>query len=188
MAREVIDVLSCARTLPLSRLARMYSPGVIADMEEAGQIVVDRTDRHLVTLGDRYLGDIVRNWLSVERRLELRDKVPGHQQDELNELTVEDLLAYAAWTHDCDAPLAPAHAVAAASAAVKLFDPKFALKCAGSLSPADPEWTEGQLQKSAAYLQLGLPLQAMSALDDVSERQVNGLAAENLRRIHCGES
>ena len=96
------------------------------------------TDRHLVTLGDRYLGDIVRNWLSVERRLELRDKVPGHQEHELDELTVEDLLAYAAWTHDCHAQLAPAHAVAAASAAVKLFDPKFALKCAGSLSPVGP--------------------------------------------------
>lgn len=178
VAREVIEVLSCARTLPLARLARMYGPGVIADMEDAGQIVVDRTDRHLVSLGDRYLGDIVRNWLSVERRLELRDKVPGHQQDELNELTVEDLLAYAAWTHDCDAPLAPAHAVAAAGAAVKLFDPKFALKCAGSLSPEDPEWTEGQLQKSAAYLQLGLPLQAMSALDDISEAQINALGAE----------
>ncbi|AXJ10396.1 LuxR C-terminal-related transcriptional regulator [Arthrobacter sp. PM3] len=177
-AREVIDVLSCARTLPLSRLARMYSPGVIADMEEAGQIVVDRTDRHLVTLGDRYLGDIVRNWLSVERRLELRDKVPGHQKHELDELTVEDLLAYAAWTHDCHAQLAPAHALAAASAAVKLFDPKFALKCAGSLSPSDTEWAAGQLQKSAAYLQLGLPLQAMSALDDVSEQQVRDLTAE----------
>ncbi len=178
VARELIEVLSCARTLPLARLARMYSPGVIADMEDAGQIVVDRTGRHLVSLGDRYLGDIVRNWLSVERRLELRDKVPGHQQDELNELTVEDLLAYAAWTHDCDAPLAPAHAVAAAGAAVKLFDPKFALKCAGSLSPKDPEWTEGQLQKSAAYLQLGLPLQAMAALDDVSEAQLGALGAE----------
>ena len=178
VARELIEVLSCARTLPLARLARMYSPGVIADMEDAGQVVVDRTGRHLVSLGDRYLGDIVRNWLSVERRLELRDKVPGHQQDELSELTVEDLLAYAAWTHDCDAPLAPAHAVAAAGAAVKLFDPKFALKCAGSVSPTDPEWTEGQLQKSAAYLQLGLPLQAMAALDDVSEAQLGALGAE----------
>ncbi|HSL35944.1 MAG TPA: helix-turn-helix transcriptional regulator, partial [Arthrobacter sp.] len=178
VARELIEVLSCARTLPLARLARMYSPGIIADMEDAGQIVVDRTGRHLVSLGDRYLGDIVRNWLSVERRLELRDKVPGHQQDELNELTVEDLLAYAAWTHDCDAPLAPAHAVAAAGAAVKLFDPKFALKCAGSLSPKDPEWPEGQLQKSAAYLQLGLPLQAMAALDDVTEAQLGALGPE----------
>jgi DNA-binding CsgD family transcriptional regulator/tetratricopeptide (TPR) repeat protein len=177
VAREVIDVLSCARTMPLSRLARMYGPGVIADMEDAGQIVIDRTDRHLVTLGDRYLGDIVRNWLSVERRLELRDKVPGHQQHELGELTVEDLLAYAAWTHDCQAQLAPAHALAAASAAVKLFDPKFALKCASGLNPGDREWAEGQLQKSAAYLQLGLPHQAMAALDDVSETQVNALGA-----------
>jgi DNA-binding CsgD family transcriptional regulator/tetratricopeptide (TPR) repeat protein len=175
VAREVIEVLSCARTMSLSRLARMYSPDIIADMEDAGQIVVDRTDRHFVTLGDRYLGDIVRNWLSVERRLELRDKVPGHQQHELAELTVEDLLAYAAWTHDCGAQLAPAHALAAASAAVKLFDPKFALKCASSLTPGDREWAEGQLQKSSAYLQLGLPLQAMSALDDVSASQIDAL-------------
>ncbi|MGY2743230.1 LuxR C-terminal-related transcriptional regulator [Arthrobacter sp. UYCu723] len=177
VAREVIEVLSCARTMALSRLARMYGAGVIADMEDAGQIIVDRTDRHFVTLGDRYLGDIVRNWLSVERRLELRDKVPGHRPDELGELTVEDLLAYAAWTHDCQAPLAPAYALAAAEAAVKLFDPKFALECAGSLSRGDREWAEGQLQKSAAYLQLGLPLQAMAALDDISEEQINALGA-----------
>ncbi|MET4094481.1 helix-turn-helix transcriptional regulator [Arthrobacter sp. UYCu712] len=175
VAREVIEVLSCARAMALSRLARMYGAGVIADMEDAGQIVVDRTDRHFVSLGDRYLGDIVRNWLTVERRLELRDKVPGHRPEELGELTVEDLLAYAAWTHDCNAPLAPAHALAAAEAAVRLFDPKFALECAGSLAPGDPEWAEGQLQKSAAYLQLGLPQQAMSALDDISETQVNAL-------------
>jgi len=177
-AREVIEVLSCARCMSLSRLARMYGPGLIADMEDAGQIVVDRTDQHLVTLGDRYLGDIVRNWLSVERRLELRDKVPGHQQHELAELTVEDLLAYAAWTHDCHAELAPAHALAAAQAAVRLFDPKFALKCAGSISSGDSEWPAGQLQKAAAYLQLGLPLQAMSSLDDISEAQSNRLGPE----------
>lgn len=177
VAREVIEVLSCARTLPLSRLARMYSPGIIADMEDAGQIVVDRTDRHLVSLGDRYLGDIVRNWLSVERRLELRDKVPGHREHELSELTVQDLLAYAAWTHDCNAPLAAPHALAAASAAVKLFDPKFALQCASSLNPGDPEWAYGQLQKAAAYLQLGLPQQAMSALDDISDQHIGDLPA-----------
>lgn len=175
VAREVIEVLSCARTMSLSRLARMYSPDVIADMEDAGQIVVDRTDSHFVTLGDRYLGDIVRNWLSVERRLELRDKVPGHQPHELAELSMQDLLGYAAWTHDCEAELAPAHALAAAGAAVRLFDPKFALKCAGSLLPADQEWVEGQLQKSSAYLQLGLPEQAMSALDDVSPAQIDAL-------------
>jgi DNA-binding NarL/FixJ family response regulator len=183
VAREIIDVLSCARSMALSRLARMYGAGVIADMEDAGQIVVDRSDRHFVSLGDRYLGDIVRNWLSVERRLELRDKVPGHRPDELGELTVEDLLAYAAWTHDCQAPLAPAHALAAAQAAVKLFDPKFALECAGSLSPTDREWAEGQLQKSAAYLQLGLPLQAMSALDDISEEQTRALGAVRLAEL-----
>lgn len=182
-AREVIEVLSCARCMSLSRLARMYGPGLIADMEDAGQIVVDRTDQHLVTLGDRYLGDIVRNWLSVERRLELRDKVPGHQEHELAELTVEDLLAYAAWTHDCHAELAPAHALAAAQAAVRLFDPKFALKCAGSISSGDGEWPAGQLQKAAAYLQLGLPLQAMSALDDISEAQINGLEPETFAEL-----
>ncbi len=182
-AREVIEVLSCARCMSLSRLATMYGPGLIADLEDAGQIVVDRTDRHFVTLGDRYLGDIVRNWLSVERRLELRDKVPGHQQHELGELTVEDLLAYAAWTHDCHAELAPAHALASARAAVRLFDPKFALKCAGSIGPGDTEWPEGQLQKAAAYLQLGLPLQAMSALDDISDAQINRLAPEEFAEL-----
>ncbi len=178
VAREVIDVLSCARSLPLTRLAKMFSAGIIADMEDAGQIVVDRSDGHHVTLGDRYLGDIVRNWLSVERRLELREMVPGHQEHELGELTVEDLLAYAAWTHDCHAALAPAHALAAAKAAVRLFDPKFALKCASSLTPKDREWAGGQLQKSAAYLQLGLPLQARAVLNDVAPPQLAALGIE----------
>ena len=174
-AREVIEVLSCARSMSLSRLARMYGPSLIADMEEAGQIVVDRTDRHFVTLGDRYLGDTVRNWLSVERRLELRDKVPGHREEELGELTVQDLLAYAAWTLDCNAELAPAHALAAAQAAVRLFDPKFALKCAGSIRSRPRMARRASSKKPPPTFQLGLPLQAMSALDDISEAQLMAL-------------
>lgn len=174
-ARQVIDMLSCARRLPLAKLAAVVGPNVLADMEDTGQILVDRTGRHLVSLGDQYVGDAVRNWLTPERRLALRDMVPGHSPEELSQLTVEDLLAYAAWTYDCQAELDPAHALASAQAAVQLFDPKFALECLKSVDSGQPEWALGQRQKALAYLQLGLPRQAMFELEDIPEPMVEQL-------------
>jgi DNA-binding NarL/FixJ family response regulator len=74
-------------------------------------------------------------------------------------------------------------ALAAAEAAVQLFDPHFALKYAETLRRNDPQWVAGQRQKAAAYLLLDLPVQAMAALDDISQPQLDSLDVQEYAQV-----
>ena len=79
-------------------------------------------------------------------------------------------------------------ALAAAEAAVQLFDPHFALKYAETLRRNDPEWVPGQRQKAAAYLLLDLPVQAMAALDDISQPQLDSLDVDEYAQVIAAKS
>lgn len=173
--REVIEMLSCARRVELSRLTAIYSAVVVADMEDGGLLEIDDSDHRWVSLREKYIGDVVRTWLSIARRRELRGVLLGGVEPDPAAMTVEELMAFAAWTHECEAELSPALALAAAEAAVQLFDPKFALTYADMLRRTDPQWVPAQRQKADAYLQLDLPVQALSALDGISKPELDAL-------------
>ena len=173
--REVIEMLSCARRVELSRLTSIYSADVVADMEDGGLLGIDDSDHRWVSLREKYIGDVVRTWLSIARRRELRSVLLGGQEPDPVGMTVEELMAFAAWTHECEAELSPAFALAAAEAAVQLFDPKFALTYADMLKRTDPQWVPAQRQKAAAYLQLDMPVQALSALDEITRPEIDAL-------------
>ena len=64
-----------------------------------------------------------------------------------------------------------------------MFDPRFALSCVEGLKRTDAEWVVGQQHKGTAFLLLDLPVQAMDALDDISQAQLDQLGAEDFARI-----
>lgn len=181
--REVIEMLSCARSVELSRLTAVYGAGIVADMEDSGMLEIDASDNRWVTLREKYLGDVVRSWLSITRRRELRKLLLDGKDPDPATMTVEELMAFSAWTQECEAELSPAMALAAAEAAVELFDPHFALRYAEILKRNDPQWVPGQRQKAAAYLLLDLPVQAMAALADISQPQLDNLDVEEFARV-----
>ncbi|MGF9647530.1 LuxR C-terminal-related transcriptional regulator [Pseudarthrobacter oxydans] len=181
--REVIEMLSCARRVELSRLTAIYPAEVVADMEDAGLLEIDDSDHRWVALREKYIGDVVRSWLSIARRRELRSGLLGGTEPEPANMTVEELMAFAAWTHECEAELSSALALAAAEAAVQLFDPRFALTYADMLTRTDQEWVPAQRQKAAAYLQLDLPIQALAALDDISQPELEDVGVEEYARV-----
>ncbi|MET4590044.1 LuxR C-terminal-related transcriptional regulator [Arthrobacter sp. 754] len=181
--REVIEMLSCARSVELSRLTAVYGAGIVADMEDSGMLEIDASDNRWVTLREKYLGDVVRSWLSITRRRELRSLLLNGKDPDPATMTVEELMAFSAWTQECEAELSPAMALAAAEAAVELFDPHFALRYAEILKRNDPEWVPGQRQKAAAYLLLDLPVQAMAALEDISQPQLDNLDVGEFARV-----
>lgn len=181
--REVIEMLSCARRVELSRLTAVYRAGVVADMEDAGLLEIDDSDHRWVSLREKYIGDVVRSWISIARRRELRSALLGGTEPDPADMTVEELMAFAAWTHECEAELSPALALAAAEAAVQLFDPRFALAYAEMLKRTDQEWVPGQRQKAGAYLQLDLPVQALAALDDISQPELDNVGVEEYARV-----
>jgi DNA-binding CsgD family transcriptional regulator/tetratricopeptide (TPR) repeat protein len=181
--REVIEMLACARRVELSRLTAVYGAGIVADMEDAGLLEIDASESRWVSLREMYLGDVVRSWLSITRRRELRNLLLDGQEPDPAGMTVEELMAFAAWTNECEAELSPTMALAAAEAAVQLFDPHFALKYAETLRRNDPQWVAAQRQKAAAYLLLDLPVQAMGALDDISQPQLDSLGAQEYAEV-----
>jgi DNA-binding NarL/FixJ family response regulator len=186
--REVLEMLSCARSVELSRLTGLYGAGVVADMEDAGLLDIDDSDSRWVSLREKYLGDVVRSWLSISRRRELRDVLLDGTEPDPSSMTVDELMAFAALTQECEAELKPAMALAAAEAAVQLFDPHFALTYAETLKRNDPQWVPGQRQKAAAYLLLDLPIQAMAALDDISQPQLDNLGVEEYAQVIAAKS
>jgi DNA-binding NarL/FixJ family response regulator len=186
--REVLEMLSCARSVELSRLTGLYGAGVVADMEDAGLLDIDDSDSRWVSLREKYLGDVVRSWLSISRRRELRDVLLDGTEPDPSSMTVDELMAFAALTQECEAELKPAMALAAAEAAVQLFDPHFALTYAETLKRHDPQWVPGQRQKAAAYLLLDLPIQAMAALDDISQPQLDNLGVEEYAQVIAAKS
>jgi hypothetical protein len=181
--REVIEMLSCARRVELSRLTTVYRAEVVADMEDAGLLEIDDSDHRWVSLREKYIGDVVRSWISIARRRELRSALLGGTEPDPADMTVEELMAFAAWTHECEAELSPALALAAAEAAVQLFDPRFALAYADMLKRTDQEWVPAQRQKAGAYLQLDLPVQALAALDDISQPELDNVGVEEYARV-----
>jgi DNA-binding NarL/FixJ family response regulator/tetratricopeptide (TPR) repeat protein len=186
--REVIEMLSCARSVELSRLTTLYGAGIVADMEDSGLLDIDDSDSRWVSLREKYLGDVVRSWLSIARRRELRNRLLDGTDPDPSSMTVDELMAFAAWTHECEAELSPAMALAAAEAAVQLFDPHLALEYAETLKRHDPQWVPAQRQKAAAYLLLDLPVQAMSALDDISRPQLDDLDVEEYAQVIAAKS
>lgn len=181
--REVIEMLACSRRIPLVKLTDLFGADTIADMEDAGEIVVGASDARWVTLQAPYLGEVVRSWLSIARQRELRNRLLDGQEPDISEMSPEDLLDFASWTRDCEAELEPGLAVAAAEAAVQMFDPRFALSCLENLNRSDPEWIAGQRLKASAYLLLDLPEPARAALEAIPASQVAALEPMELALV-----
>ncbi|WP_422935996.1 helix-turn-helix transcriptional regulator [Sinomonas sp. P47F7] len=172
--QTAIDALACARRLSLERLTNVFGAETVALMDESGLIHVE--ERNTVSLADPIMAEVVRGWLSIPRRRELRALIIGAAEPPLSTLGVVELLGYAAWTRECQTVLPASHAIAAASASLRLYDPRFALDCLEGVPRVRGTWATVQRLRAAAYLGLGLPLQAHSILEQIAEDELGDLA------------
>ena len=180
--QTVIEALACARRMPLEGLTAVFSPAIVADMDESGLITVDEGGRHSVSLTDPFVGDVVRGWLSVPRRRQLRELLLGDRTPPLESLSTVELLGFAAWTRECHAILPVGHALAAASASLRLFDPQFALECLEGVDREPGSWVAVQRLRARASQLLQLPRQALAFLDEVSGSELDAEAPSDLAR------
>ncbi|OFI38964.1 hypothetical protein BIU82_16820 [Arthrobacter sp. SW1] len=178
--REIVEMLACARRVPLGRLAAVFDAKTLADMEDSGLIAVDDCPMRWTSLRQPYVADIVRSWLTVPRRRQLRATLLDGQEPDMADMSEQEVLGYAALSHDAQVPLAPAHALAAAGAAVRHFDPGFALKCAEGIQRSDPEWVAGQCRKAEALILMADYRRALAEVEDVTAGQIDALTAKEL--------
>jgi DNA-binding CsgD family transcriptional regulator len=141
-------------------------------MEADGLITVDDAGRHSVALADPLIGEVVRGWLSVPRRRELRALLMSDGEPPVEAVTTVELLGFAAWTRECNSLLPVRHAIAAAVASLRLFDPRFALDCLEGAERDRATAPTVQWLRARALLMLQLPQQALACLDQVAEAEL----------------
>lgn len=167
--QAIIEALACARRIPLARLTAAFGHEDLARMEREGLIAIEEAGRHSVALTDPLIGEVVRGWLSVPRRRELRNLLLADGVPPLEVITHFELLGLAAWTRECHARLPTGHAIAAAAESLRLYDAKFALECLDDIERDAATWPTVQRLRASALLVLQLPHQALACLDQVSE-------------------
>lgn len=170
--QTIIEALACARRIPLPRLTSVFNARDLAQMEAEGLITVDEDGHHSVALADPLVGEVVRGWLSVPRRRELRALLMADGEPPLEALTTLELLGFAAWTRECHTLLPVRHAIAAAAASLRLFDARFALECLEDIDRDEAIWAAVQRLRARALLMLQLPQQALACLDQVMEAEL----------------
>jgi DNA-binding CsgD family transcriptional regulator/tetratricopeptide (TPR) repeat protein len=170
--RTIVEALACARRIPLPRLAAVFASEDLAQMEDDGLVTVDDGARHSVALADPLVAEVVRGWLSVPRRRELRALLIPDGEPPVGATTALELLGLAAWARECHTLLPPRHALAAAAASLRLFDPRFALDCLEGIDREAATWPTVQHLRARALLLLQLPQQALACLDQVAEDEL----------------
>ncbi|MGW9413255.1 LuxR C-terminal-related transcriptional regulator [Arthrobacter cupressi] len=179
-AREIVEMLACARQVPLGRLAAVYDAKILADMEDSGLLAVDDSPERWTSLRQQYVADIVRSWLTVPRRRQLRATLLDGREPDAADMSEQEVLSYAALSQDAQVPLSPSHALAAAGAAVRHFDPLFALDCAEGIRRDDPQWVAGQCRKAEALILMAEYDKALTVVEDVAPEQIDALPARGL--------
>ncbi|MDQ4490337.1 helix-turn-helix transcriptional regulator [Sinomonas sp. ASV486] len=171
--QEIIEALACARRIPLVRLASTFRGEDLAQMERDGLLAIDEGGRQSVSLADALMGDVVRGWLSVPRRRELRALLMADGEPPLDTITNLELLGLAAWARECHALLPTGHAIAAAAESLRLYDAKFALECLDGVERDPSTWPTVQRLRARAFLVLQLPRQSLACLDQVSAAELD---------------
>ncbi|WP_427016717.1 LuxR C-terminal-related transcriptional regulator [Pseudarthrobacter sp. P1] len=175
--REALEEMAILRRSPLAVLADLWGPEMMAWLEESGYLAIERNDRRWVSLADDYLGTVLLGWMDETRRRALHRRISAMVGPDPGSLAMEDLLTFALWTIDGGGPLDPAVALEAARLALGLFDPSLALRCAGTITPADPQWVAACQQRSWAHLVLADPRAALAALREASAEQLAAVSA-----------
>ncbi|MEZ2389774.1 LuxR C-terminal-related transcriptional regulator [bacterium RCC_150] len=175
--QEALELLALVRTAPLAVLLDVLDADVVAEMERSGYLRIEPSGARRVMLRDEYLGEVIRGWMDLPKRNELRRLAAGVIGSMSQDLDAESLLGFASSTLNCGEPLEPAVALAAAAAANRQFDPWFALECAQQISREDKEWVAAAQQRCVSHVILAEHEAAVAALEDVTPGQLARLGA-----------
>ncbi|MBT8161166.1 LuxR C-terminal-related transcriptional regulator [Arthrobacter terricola] len=175
--QEALELMALIRTAPLAVLLDVLEPSAVAEMEWSGYLRIESSGPRRVSLRDDYMGEVMRGWMDLPRRNELRRLAAGVIGSIWRDLDAEALLGFAASTLNCREPLEPAVALAASTAANRQFDPWFALECARQITPDDKEWVAAAQQRCVSHVMLAEHEAAVAALEAVAPEHLQSLSA-----------
>lgn len=175
LARESVSVrvgvtkMAVIQTAPLSVVISVLGPEVVAEMEKREYLSISHTGRMNTYLTEPYIGETIRQWLSLEEKIILFQEISSVISPDPSALGSQDLLRFAAWANDSNVTLVPELAIAATAAAIRFKFPVLALKLSGHIPADDPLWVKAVNYRSAAYIILADYDRATKELERVRE-------------------
>lgn len=181
--REVIELLSVARRVPLTDLADLFGSDVLVDMDDGGLILTEAGDRRCVVLREPRMAELVRARLSAERSRELIGLLTGRDAGRPPEaLSRSELVADAEWALRSGDTISPEVAVAAAHAAVALFEPEKALRFTALVPEQHALRAVAARHRAAALSLLERTEEALEVLRSVREDALARVSAVDAAR------
>ncbi len=173
-----VERMALLGNAPLQLAMSVLGQEVLWQLEERGFVEISVEGRHRASLAERYIGDIVRSGLSSTRMSEIFADIALSLNQELESLDEREIMSLAAWTLDAGMVLEPPLALAAASSALRHFDPELALRCTAQIPSANPLRAKAVQARSAAFRLLADYGTAVAELDALPEEVISRLSLE----------
>ncbi|GAA4656825.1 LuxR C-terminal-related transcriptional regulator [Arthrobacter cryoconiti] len=167
--RVGVEKMALIRRAPLSIVISALGEDTAAQMEQRGFLKISSQKWRHTYLTHRYVADIVRGWLSAERKATLLAEISACASSELKALDGPEIMSMAAWSLDAGLVLAPEAALTAALEAVRNFDPGLALRCTAQIPPTHRLRIDAIQARSKAFRILADYQRALQELETVSE-------------------
>lgn len=164
--RQSIEKFSLFRKMPLTMAMRVLGAEHMARMEESGYLSIGTDPRRTVAFAEPYFGEMVRNGLPAEQKAAYFEELASGLDLTSTELTMQELLTFAAWINDAGMVMQPEVAIAAAQAALHFYKPQLALSFCGHVPAGHGLALQAQQQRSRAQYLMANYAHAAEILED----------------------
>lgn len=175
--RRSIEKFSLFRKLPLAMAMAVLGAEHMARMEERGYLSIGTDPRRTVSFAEPYFGEMVRNGLPTEQKAAYFEELASGLDLTSSELSMQELLTFAAWINDAGLVLQPDVALAAAQAALHFYNPQLALSCCSHVPAGHKLALLAQQQRSRAHYLMANYAHAAELLEESDAAALRGLDA-----------
>lgn len=175
--RKSIEKFSLLRNVSLELAIKVMGADEVNTLESLGFLTIATNSRKSVTFAEPYIGETVRNQLSTAQKAAYFKELSETLAMDAVVLSPLELLVFASWMNEAGLALTPAQALAAAQAALRLFDPQLALACLNHIPADHPLAVDAAQNRSRAYYNMANYTQAAEALGHISPQVLDKLSA-----------
>lgn len=167
--RAGVEKMALIQRAPLSLVIDMLGADIIAELEEHDYLAISDDGKHSTSLAELHIGETIRATMDKEQKARLFKELADVAARQTDVLTGQDLLVYAAWSHDAGIPMVPEVALEAARTAVRYFDPVLALQWTSAIRWEPDLAVAAAMARSDAYSILADYPRALAELEGVAQ-------------------
>ncbi|MFC8302345.1 LuxR C-terminal-related transcriptional regulator [Specibacter sp. NPDC057265] len=171
-----VEKMSLLRRVPLSAALSGLGAETLSQLEERGLVQISPRDRQMVSLTEPYVGEMVRARMGASRKAALLREISAVLSFDLNKMNPQERVAYAGWVIDAGMDLEPELALAAAQAAINLFEPVLALACCARIPAGHPLAVQAAQKRSRAHFITANHSKSVAALEVIDVTVLDGLS------------